>query len=724
MFTPYKRGPQAEEAGISVRAHIAQKDLYNAQARSALKSFSGRYDLSTAEGLSFANEIETGQGNSPFAKALKTLTDDAWERAVEERPDAAPRYIKNYLGHMFKNPELATDMLVKIGQQKAALGGKGSFLYSRAAPTFMDMVDHLEGDKVVWKDGLEPVSNDLADMQVRKLNEINKFVMASRMLKELRTRGLGRFAAVGEEPPRGYMVVDDRVAAQTEGGKVRARFLAPEPVARLINNHLSPGFRGNPIFDAVRTIGNTINMAQLSYSGFHAIMVSLESINAEVANALLQGFRGNIGEALGTLVKAPLAPVKYATEGSKLLKEGYAPGTQGEAMANWLDKMVKGGGGIEMPELYRTGGPEAFLRAFREGRVGGMAKHSISAAAEQGSALVLKHYVPRIKLGAFMSIATEELKRLPEGASPDMEQAALAKAWDSVDNRFGQLRYDNLFWNNVLKDLSFATVRSVGWNLGTIREIGGGMGDILRGKASQRAAFVVALPVTVGLVGAIYHYIMTGEQPKDIKDMYFPRTGRFTEDGVPERVMLPSYMRDIVDYSSHPWNTLKNKMHPLIRGTYDMLENKDFYGQEIRNPNDPLVKQVMEEVGYWGKSMLPISARNAYKAQGAKGALIQVLGASPAPREIAKGDLPTSARDVRFKGVPTEQVNAREDLDKGKREISQLTSKMRFLSSNKGVPEDERKRLLAQMEARRAQMVTELQKRSRRLVDLVNTYKP
>jgi hypothetical protein len=41
----------------------------------------------------------------------------------------------------------------------------------------------------------------------------------------------------------------------------------------------------------------------------------------------------------------------------------------------------------------------------------------------------------------------------------------------------GQLVYDNLFWNRTVKDLSMASVRSVGWNIGDIRELPGGVKD-------------------------------------------------------------------------------------------------------------------------------------------------------------------------------------------------------------------------------------------------------
>src|SRR5204862_1290930 len=135
----------------------------------------------------------------------------------------------------------------------------------------------------------------------------------------------------------------------------------------------------------------------------------------------------------------------------------------------------------------------------------------------------MEHIVPLQKLGVFGDLARFELERMPPEATLTERRAVLVKAWDSVDNRMGQLVYDNLFWSKTFKDLAMASVRSVGWNIGTIRELGGGMLDVategskaLRGKPAElthRAAYVMALPITVGMYGALYQYLRTGEGP-------------------------------------------------------------------------------------------------------------------------------------------------------------------------------------------------------------------
>lgn len=69
-----------------------------------------------------------------------------------------------------------------------------------------------------------------------------------------------------------------------------------------------------------------------------------------------------------------------------------------------------------------------------------------------------------------------------ETATEEVKNRALRQAWDSIDNRFGQLVYDNLFWNKSAKDIGMVMTRSLGWNLGTVREIGGGLKDLATRK--------------------------------------------------------------------------------------------------------------------------------------------------------------------------------------------------------------------------------------------------
>jgi len=99
-----------------------------------------------------------------------------------------------------------------------------------------------------------------------------------------------------------------------------------------------------------------------------------------------------------------------------------------------------------------------------------------------------------------------------------------------------------------------ATVRSVGWNLGTLRELGGGVMDMRKAIANKatgkhwefthRMAYTASLPIVTGLMGGFINYMYTGQRPEGI-DYWFPRTGHKDEFGRDERISIPSYMKDL-----------------------------------------------------------------------------------------------------------------------------------------------------------------------------------
>ena len=86
---------------------------------------------------------------------------------------------------------------------------------------------------------------------------------------------------------------------------------------------------------------------------------------------------------------------------------------------------------------------------------------------------IFEKYIPRIKNGAFYDTMHDWLEANPN--APHEAQVAMARRiWDSIDNRFGEMVQDNIFWNKTLKQTAQLGMRSYSWNLGTVREIGGG----------------------------------------------------------------------------------------------------------------------------------------------------------------------------------------------------------------------------------------------------------
>jgi hypothetical protein len=211
-------------------------------------------------------------------------------------------------------------------------------------------------------------------------------------------------------------------------------------------------------------------------------------------------------------------------------------------------------------------------------------------------------------------------------------------------------------------------VRSIGWNLGTFRELGGGLKDVVRrplpgGRevrtiggeprldplVSHRTAFFAGMTFTVGLLGALYQVAHTGEWPGELRDYFFPKTGRKTPQGDDERVSLPSYMKDVYAFGRAPITTLSHKAHPEIGLLLDTWRNEDYYGNEIRNADDPWVQQARQYFDYLTKQAVPISVRNLLQRRQTGGTLggqaESVVGISPAPALLTRSAAEEKIRD-------------------------------------------------------------------------------
>lgn len=485
------------------------------------------------------------------------------------------------------------------------------------------------------------------------------------------------------------------------GMQVLGYWYTPQAAARMLNNHLSPGlwrpgtFRekigrgyeelregdyrkameegGFALYDLYRYSGNLLNQVQLGVgSMFHFTFTAMDSTISNMSLGIQKIAHGKVGAGLKDVVHGDIVvgPWLNWVRGNKMLKEFYEPGSQGEFYTAAIDNLIKAGGRTKMDPFYLNSSVENFWRAWREGGPKGKgeaALRSIPAAIEYLSRPIMQAWVPRVKMGVFSKLAEFELEKLGPNADWFSQRDSLARAWDSADNRLGQLVYDNLFWSRVIKDAGMMSVRSLGWNIGTFRELGGGIVDLGRAikdpKLTPRLAYTLALPIVLGIHGAMVQYLLTGLRPGErrpdappdspdpspIKDMAFPRSGRVNPDGTEERTSIPGYHKDIYQYfKSFPLgpergvrqfaSTLRHKLHPMANAIFDMMSNEDFYGERIRNEEDPLVDQLKDSMEFVAEQFQPFWVRNVKRRLESGGGLAEgvesALGILPAPATI------------------------------------------------------------------------------------------
>lgn len=609
----------AKDTALTIREHAAELARATDRAEAALDTARKFFETEPAQSnLDFIDRIENGQPQpngaaQTIASTMRQILDDRRQRVQDLGTGKLEEYYEDYFPHIWKDPAKATDAFKAWFGKRPMEGGK-SFLKKRTIPTIKDGIDM----------GLEPESTNPVDLILAKVREMDKYIFAHRALNELKDTGVLKFVRAGTSAPDGYAKINDNIAVvygpRTEEGAqtIRGQYYAPEPAATILNNYLSPGLRKYGSFRAYMGLANTLNQFQLGWSAYHLGFTSMEAAISRTALGIMQMGRGDVLKGLGTVASSPIAPFRGLWEGDKVLKEWFKPGSQGQELGLIVDAMMMAGGRARMDKFYQTSTTKRMMEAFRQGNIWGGVLRAPFALTEQASRPILEWAVPRQKMAVFADLARLEMEKIGT-ADPAKYREAMARAWDSVDNRMGQLVYDNLFWNKAVKDLAMASVRSVGWNMGTIREILGGgadtvkaLGDGLRGKppeVTSRMAYILALPLVAGLLGGIIHYLSTGQRPDELKDYFFPRRGAPGTPGWKKRMALPTYVKDVVHYGHDPYGTIKGKLHPLLETIMEMLSNEDYFGRHIMNHKDPLVKQMEDMAKHVGETLEPLAMR-------------------------------------------------------------------------------------------------------------------
>jgi hypothetical protein len=368
-------------------------------------------------------------------------------------------------------------------------------------------------------------------------------------------------------------------------------------------------------------LANVLNQAQLGLSAFHLGFTSLDAMISKVAlgssgATLRQGAAGEFGGAAKGRRKAAAVQATHrsrTTCGNKVCASGMEPGSQRRPEFKQLvDAMKAAGGRARQDGFYRTDHYARMMDAFRQGNyVGG----ALRSAVRGNRAVAADHgvVVPRQKLGVFADLARLEMAKL---ARRDARQvrAAMAKAWDSVDNRMGQLVYDNLFWNKTVKDLAWRrSARSAGTSA-RWRELGGAVVDpitqarMARGEKPElthRMAYAIALPAVVGTLGAMTQYLRPGSG-RTSEGLLLPADRRGRRQGRAD-AREPAELHEgrVRVLSSNPGQTMAHKLHPRSAHR-DMLQNEDYYGTKIRNEDDPRMKQAMDLAEVHRQAVRPV----------------------------------------------------------------------------------------------------------------------
>lgn len=667
MFAPHTRSEDAAKLGRAIREGGSTEARANDQARLAMEEIEKlSLKMGPHKSLIFMDNMEKGLKQATpeldaVSRKIKILMDSVFEEAQKLGADKIDGFVQYYFPHIWKNPTQAYEAF-NAALRNSKLEGSKRFMSARVVPYIMDGIKGIDvGNGRVIK--LEPVSYNFAHLVLLKIQEMNKFIKGQKLINELIDKGLVKRYKEGDIIPFGHRMLDttisriflpdelniEKTSTYQPGKEIqKAGYYIPDEMAQVFDNYLKPGLRTKPGVKALMWLGNTLNQVQLGLSAFHLGFTCLDAASSKTAVGLMYISEGKLAKG-ASMVAQGMHPLSWATVGlanlspnsfaSKMIAEWNHPGSQGAEVAQMVENLRIAGGRPTMDKFYNTNMYERMMTAWHSGNIIGFTARVPFGLIDLAAKPVMQYIVPRQKMAVFADMARFEMERLPPGSDKDTVRKALQKAWDSVDNRMGQVVYDNYFWNKMAKDLAFLSVRSLGWNAGTIREIGGGALDaakfaidtvkgvpgerpvkgkdgvwipekVHKGQFTHRMAYVMGAATTIGILGGVIHYMRTGERPKELIDYYFSKAGENDINGRELRLSLPSYAKDFFQVAHNPWTTIGHKLNPIIGLMFDAYNNKDFYGTEIVHPGDDWQKEGEEILKFIGTQLTPFGIRN------------------------------------------------------------------------------------------------------------------
>ena len=529
-----------------------------------------------------------------------------------------------------------------------------------------------------------PVSTNPLEMFGLAIEDAMKFVSANRAWESLKAVGKVEFVRRGQKPPDGFKRIEDTIAKayfRTPEGLMTStgEWWVEDGAARLINNYLSRDIiRSSPLGRAGLAIKNISTAVELGLSPFHAVFETNEIMGSRMGLGLAQilsakrpieGFQ-NIAE--GLLVE-PLTALQEAHFAQPLVRKlGIKPSRRstvalGEAAIRYaknadefrrsdpqtydwfvknypsakelIDLMFVGGGQITMHQDYRYKAQRSLQEAMKSGNYPGAVMRAVPAFNDFAMKPLFETYIPRLKVGTFLREMSFELERNSDKiASGQMTRDELArKTWSFVEDRFGELNWDNLFWDRTFKSGMQLLFRSVTWKLGNLRGFGKAGRDVIKelgynwwkeGRAPELTlpmAWFVGMTVVTAMQASIISKVATGKYPWELaktpqdlmRNLIFPRIDPQDES---QRVSIPTYWRDLV----HGLHSLPDYVRTSLTGEIgratDLWNNKDFYGVEVYHPDDPFLKRQYDKIKHLVPLPFGLSSYIAAHQTGATGA--------------------------------------------------------------------------------------------------------
>ncbi len=538
----------------------------------------------------------------------------------------------------------------------------------REGDKFYEQYVSREGEKAVTKDkeyptfedglaaGLRPKSWNVLDVAMHDMANQRKMITMARIREEGVRQGFVKMIGKGKRLPYGWRYLDGWGA-----DRGAYNYAAQAGFAKNYNAYVGHGLYhmehgAGELFQFMRRAQAAATAFELAMSAYHGLSISKEAVHSTLTQAAYQLMHGRPFGAAKELVKTisggPLGPIPYYLyQGHRAGKIWLGTRKSTEFNHKIVDALAQVHADMgHIDPIYLSGTGVDLVKALQRGSVGKSIRNSLSnirnadgalrtlgttveeAADAAGAVLdttakpLFQIYIPMIKRGVlFDNLATWAKARPNANWNEILNEAAYIS--DTVDERFGLMMQDNLFWNPHVKHAAQIAMRSASWSYGAWMQYAGGVRELdprlLRKQGfGRRSAYLFGSIFGDALIGGMITYLATGKTPKDIADYFLPRSGgtvgerhpggRKNEDyRVPERFLLPGNAKDVIDQAAilmdatiayqenRNWRAaevagvrgfseyLRNKEADLWANLFEEFTGKDWSDNMLVNPRDP-----------------------------------------------------------------------------------------------------------------------------------------
>ena len=598
---------------------------------------------------------DVGSAYKGMAQDFRTRLNAVYTK--EQNAGLFTGYVEDYFPHIWKDDAKATAW---IDQYEKSLG-RDKFLKTR----FWDLIQ--EGRKA----GLELKSTNPEEIVLNRewsaTNAISKINALDRM---------EQYGMASDKPVRGWPSYTDPRGKMWSVHPEAADVLNKAFLAKSL--WTSKGI-GGYVFRGIMAAKNSTVAIKLGLSLFHFVHEATIRPAAETAFALQKFLLGdeNAADAIKDIGKTMTfsdqpSAVKFGMDVKKAWGTPFDK-LDPEMQTN-VSLISRGGGSPAMSEEFIIRAKDGYKKAIQDENFIGAGIRLVPKIFEAIQKPLFDYYVPSLKIDTFLSRAKDFIEKNPN-ADELTTDVALRRMWQETDAQYGQMIYSTLFWNKMVKESAEASFLSMGWQLGFLRTFGGAAidaativkriadGTFAKSDISYRLLYATTYTLYASIVGGMMTTAFTGKQPTSYKDYFFPRTGGMNPDGTPERRTTPFFTREPASYLNQ-WQKSGliggtaqlaiDKANPVLSAIGDLAQNKDYYGYEIIDPNDPLIKQTQEFLKFSLESLAPISIGSAQRSQTLKGKMLSFAGFSLAPKYISESTLQSkifNLYDKRFGGT-------------------------------------------------------------------------